>query len=63
MTIEDLLEAKEDEHLQFKEAKRRFDAKEAAEICCALANCGGGRLVLGISDKLPRSVVGSQAFD
>lgn len=63
MTIEELLEAKEGEQYQFKEAKRRFDSNEAARCCCALANCGGGRLVFGISDKRPRKVVGSEAFD
>jgi len=63
ITIEDLLTAKEGEQTQFKEAKRRFDSDEAAQICCALANCGGGMLVLGITDKRPRKVVGSEAFD
>ena len=42
MTIEELLEAKEGEQYQFKEAKRHFDFNEAARCCCALANCGGG---------------------
>lgn len=50
ITIDDLLNAKEGEHYQFKEAKRRFDSDEATQICCALANCGGGMLVLGITD-------------
>ena len=63
ITIEELLEAKEGEQYQFKEAKRRFDSNEAARCCCALANCGGGRLVFGITDKRPRKVVGSNAFD
>lgn len=63
ITIDDLLNAKEGEHYQFKEAKRRFDSDEATQICCALANCGGGMLVLGITDKRPRKVVGSEAFD
>ena len=63
VTIDHLLNAKEGEHYQFKEAKRRFDSDEAAQICCALANCGGGMLVLGITDKRPRKVVGSEAFD
>ena len=40
VTIDGLLNAKEGEHYQFKEAKRRFDSDEAAQICCALANCG-----------------------
>lgn len=63
MTIEELLNAPEGEHFQFKEAKNRFDSNEAARCCCALANCGGGRMVFGISDKRPRQVVGSAAFD
>ena len=63
MTVEELLEAKEGENIQFKEAKKRFDFGEAAQCCCALANCGGGKLVFGITDKRPRQVVGSSAFD
>lgn len=63
MTIEELLEAKEGESIQFKEAKNRFDFGEAVRCCCALANCGGGELVFGITDKRPRQVVGSSAFD
>lgn len=63
LTIDELLIAKEGEQTQFKEAKRRFDSDEAARICCALANCGGGRLVFGITDKRPRKVVGSEAFE
>lgn len=62
-TIEELLNAQEGEHYQFKEAKNRFDSNEAARCCCALANCGGGKLVFGITDKRPRQVVGSLAFD
>ena len=63
MTIEELMEAKEGENIQFKEAKQRFDFGEAAQCCCALSNCGGGKLVFGITDKRPRQVVGSNAFD
>ena len=63
ITIDDLLKAKEGEQYQFKEAKNRFDSGEAARCCCALANCGGGKLVFGITDKRPRKVVGSKAFD
>ncbi len=62
-TIPELLEAKEGEHIQFKEAKNRFDFGEAARCCCALANNGGGKLVFGITDKRPRQVVGSRAFE
>lgn len=62
-SVEELLEAKEGEHVQFKEAKNRFDFGEAARCCCALANNGGGKLVFGITDKRPRQVVGSRAFE
>ena len=61
--INDLLEAKEGEHIQFKEAKNRFDFGDAAKCCCALANNGGGKLVLGVTDQRPRKVVGSNAFE
>lgn len=63
MTVEELLEAKEGERVQFKEAKNRFSFDEATQCCCALANCGGGKLVFGITDERPRQVVGSKAFD
>ena len=44
-TVQEILEAKEGEHVQFKEAKNRFDFEEAAKCCCALANNGGGKLM------------------
>lgn len=53
----------ENEHLEFKEAKQRFDFEEMVKYCVALANEGGGLILLGISDKLPRQVVGTLAFD
>ncbi len=52
----------ESEHLEFKEAKHQFDTTKLLRYCVALANEGGGHLVLGVSDKLPRRVVGTQAF-
>lgn len=61
--IESLLEEKEGAHFQFKQAAQRFDSDEAVRCCCALSNCGGGMLVFGITDKRPRKVVGSQAFE
>jgi ATP-dependent DNA helicase RecG len=53
---------REDEHLEFKVAKNSFDQEKALEYFVALANEGGGKLVLGVSDGLPRNVVGSGAF-
>jgi len=61
-SIDELLNANEGERYQFKEWKTKDDLREAARICCALANCGGGKLVLGVTDRRPRKVVGSSAF-
>ncbi|MEH2071956.1 MAG: ATP-binding protein [Nostoc sp.] len=50
------------ERLEFKEAKQQYDTTKLLRYCVALANEGGGYLVLGVTDKPPRRVVGSQAF-
>ncbi len=52
----------EDENLEFKEAKNQYDRTKLFKYCVALANEKGGYLVLGISDQIPRSVVGTEAF-
>lgn len=52
----------EHQRLEFKEAKNQFDTHRLSEICVALANEGGGVLLLGVADKPPRPVVGSLAF-
>lgn len=61
--LTELLDLREDERLEFKEAKTHFDFEKLVKYCAALANEGGGRVVLGVSDRRPRSVVGTQAFD
>ena len=53
---------REDEHLEFKEAKQQYDTTKLFRYCVALANEGGGNLVLGVTDKQPRQVVGTRAF-
>lgn len=53
---------KETEFLEFKEAGNHFDNDKLARYCVAIANEGGGNLILGITDKLPRRVVGTNAF-
>jgi predicted HTH transcriptional regulator len=53
---------KEHRGLEFKEAKTQFDNHKLYEYCVALANEGGGLLLLGVSDQLPRAVVSTQAF-
>ncbi len=60
--LEELMASKEGEHLEFKEAKENFHFETLIKYCAALANEGGGKVVLGVTDKRPRSVVGSQAF-
>lgn len=57
-----IMESREDEHLEFKEAKSSFEFEELVQYSVALANEGGGRMVLGVTDKQPRKAVGSQAF-
>ncbi len=52
----------EDERIEFKEAKTSLSFDELVRYSAAIANEGGGRVVLGVSPKLPRKVVGSQAF-
>jgi ATP-dependent DNA helicase RecG len=53
---------KEAERLEFKEAKLRYDFEELVKYCVALANEGGGKIILGVTDKRPRKVVSTQAF-
>lgn len=52
----------EHQTLEFKEAKTKFSNSKIYEYCVAIANEGGGKLVLGISDQVPRNVVGSRAI-
>lgn len=60
--LQHIMESCENEHLEFKEAKSSFEFEELVNYSVALANEGGGRMVLGITNKQPRKVVGSQAF-
>ncbi len=64
-TLEELdfwLSEPEAERMEFKEAKSNFHFETLAKYCAALANEGGGKIILGVSDKRPRQVVGSAAF-
>jgi len=53
----------EGERLEFKEAKAQFDSDKLTRYCVALANEGGGHIVFGVTDKQPRRVVGTAAFE
>lgn len=61
--LDDLLAKAEAEHLEFKEAKGNLPFDKLAQYCAALANEGGGKVVLGVTDKRPRRVVGTKAFE
>jgi ATP-dependent DNA helicase RecG len=52
----------EHQRLEFKEAKTQFDNRTLYKYCVAIANEGGGVLLLGIANKPPRPVVGTKAF-
>lgn len=53
----------EDEHLEFKQAANSYPFEKLVDYCAALANEGGGQIVLGVTDKPPRHVVGTSAFE
>jgi ATP-dependent DNA helicase RecG len=62
-TLETWLQApSETERLEFKHARNQLKSADLLRYCAALANEGGGYLVLGVTDKLPRRVAGSNAF-
>jgi len=63
-TINEWLSAKEDEHLDFKEANQQYDTTKLLRYCVAFANECGGKLILGVSEvtKTLREVVGTKAF-
>ena len=60
--LESWMQARESEHFEFKEAKQRYDFEELVKYCVALANEGGGRMILGVTDTIPRRVTGTEAF-
>jgi ATP-dependent DNA helicase RecG len=52
----------EGERLEFKTASNNFHFDKLVDYCVALANEGGGTIILGVSDQRPRQVVGTNAF-
>lgn len=61
--LEEWVRDKEGETLEFKEARNRFSFEDLAKYCAALANEGGGRIILGVTNDRPRQIVGSRAFE
>lgn len=60
--LQQWLEEPEGTNLEFKEAQRRYDFEKLVEYCVALANEGGGKIILGVTDRRPRQIVGTAAF-
>jgi ATP-dependent DNA helicase RecG len=61
--LETWMRTRENERLEFKEAKNNFDFEKLVKYCCAIANERGGKIILGVSDRMPRRVVGTSAFE
>ncbi len=60
--IAEWLAAPEGRQLEFKTASTGFHFEKLVDYCVALANEGGGKIILGITDRRPREVVGTNAF-
>src|SRR3990170_7279842 len=56
------LQLPEDMTLEFKAARNSFSReKDLPDYCAALANEGGGKLILGVNNN--REIVGTKAFE
>ena len=53
---------KEDERLEFKAARSQFNGERLMDYCVGIGNDGGGKLILGVTNDLPREVVGTSAI-
>ncbi len=60
--LQQWLDEPEGTNLEFKEAKQNYHFEKLVEYCVALANEGGGKIVLGVTDRRPRRIVGTAAF-
>lgn len=60
--LEQWLKEPEGSNFEFKEAKQNFHFDKLLEYCVALANEGGGKIILGVTDSRPRRIVGNAAF-
>lgn len=52
----------EGERLEFKTAANNFHFEKLVDYCVALANEGGGKIILGATDRRPRHITGTAAF-
>ncbi len=60
--LQDWIASEENEYLEFKEARNQYSSEKLTRYCVALSNEGGGQIILGVTDKRPRRVVGTSAF-
>lgn len=60
--IRELIATAEGTNVEFKRASSSYSVEKLAGYIVALANEGGGYIVLGVTDKRPRSIVGTSAF-
>lgn len=60
--IDQWLNEPEGRNLEFKEARSNFHFEKLVKYTVALANEGGGHILLGVTDMRPRKIVGSSAF-
>jgi Schlafen, AlbA_2 len=62
-TLQELSVEPEGERLEFMEARGGFHFEKLPKYCAALSNEGGGSIVFGVTDRRPRRVVGTNAFE
>jgi ATP-dependent DNA helicase RecG len=60
--LRQILDGLEGEHFEFKEWKTKNDFDGLTKYACALANEGGGNIVLGVTDQRPRKIVGTSVW-
>jgi len=60
--LQQWLNEPEGTNFEFKEAKQGYHFDKLVEYCVALANEGGGKIILGVTDRRPRRIVGTAAF-
>lgn len=62
LNLQRILDGQEGELCEFKEWKTKDDFDGLTKYACALANEGGGKIVLGVTDRRPRQIVGTQVW-
>jgi ATP-dependent DNA helicase RecG len=60
--LDDLIHQPEGPGLEFKEARGGYNFDRLVRYAAAIANEGGGHIIFGVTDKRPRTIVGTNAF-